>query len=155
MLKKVVRKNIAFLLVLFILLGNLPTVYFENGGFKLGFLNGLLSVNAQAANINTDVEGLSAVSSGDAIWTPSGGKITGSVKASSSTSCGSTTYTAKSGTLDFTNNSGSDALFGFSYNVQLNGGDVSIDGANTPSTGLFSKRLNNGETVRIIITSNN
>lgn len=85
MLKKVVRKNIAFLLVLFILLGNLPTVYYENGKINLGFLKNPFSISANATQ----------VASGNGTWIS--GKLTYTWTADSDAENGATGSVSVSG----------------------------------------------------------
>ena len=108
-----------------------------------------------AAAVNTGVTGLTANSSGSAAtWTQSGGKITGSVTASSSSGCTGTTYTAQTGTLTFTNSSGAAGLLSFDYSPTLAGGSASVDGVSADKPASFSKRLDAGGTVAVSITSN-
>ena len=114
---------------------------------------GLMPLSALAANVNTGVTGLTADSSGSATWSSSGGTITGSVKASSSSGCSGTTYTAQTGTLTFTNNSGAIALLSFDYTLALNGGSATVDGAAVTAGAGFSKKLEAGDTVAVSITS--
>ena len=112
-----------------------------------------LSIPAWADAINTGVTGLTAESNGKATWTPSGGTITGSVKASASSGCGGTSYSAQTGTLTFTNNSVSTAVLSFNYTLTLSGGSATVDGTSVTAGTSFSKTLNTGETVAVSITS--
>ena len=111
-------------------------------------------MTAYAASVNTGVAGLTADSSGNATWTPSGGTITGSVKASSSSGCTGTTYSAQTGTLTLTNNSGSEALLSFDIDLTLSGGSATLDGAALTAGTSFSKPVAAGGTVSMAITSN-
>ncbi len=113
----------------------------------------MLPMTVFAENVNTGVTGLTADSSGLASWSYSDGTIVGSVKASSSESCGSTTYTAQTGTLTFTNNSGSKAQLSFDYSLELNGGSATVDGTAVTAGAGFSKTLAAGETIAVTITS--
>ena len=75
---------------------------------------------AYAANINgLSVNGLTA-SYDNGTWSGSGTTISGSVKTSSSSGCTGTTYTATTGTLTLTNNSGEERTLSFSGSVTLN-----------------------------------
>ncbi|MBQ3868819.1 MAG: hypothetical protein II789_09815 [Clostridia bacterium] len=107
-----------------------------------------------AANVNTGVDGLTADSSGSATWTPSGGTITGSVKANKTSGCTGDSFTAQSGTLTFTNDSGATALLSFDYSLTLSGGTATVDGSSASAGAAFSKKLNSGDTVAVSITSN-
>lgn len=114
----------------------------------------VLPMMSWAAAVNTGVSGLSADSSGSATWTGGNAAVTGSVKASSSTGCGGTSYSAQTGTLTYTNNSGSTALLSFDFTVVTNGGAVKIDGSSITAGGSYSKKLDAGGTAAVEITSN-
>ena len=114
---------------------------------------GLMPMSALAADVDTGVTGLTADSSGNATWSSSNGTITGSVKASSSSGCSGTTYTAQSGTLTFTNNTGATALLSFNYSLDLSGGSATVGGAAVTAGTGFSKKLEAGGTVAVSITS--
>ena len=118
------------------------------------FVNYARNNMVYAANVNTGVEGLTADSSGDAIWTYSNGKITGSVTAKVKSGCISDTYTARNGTLIFKNNSGGERLVSFEYSLILSGGSVTVDGASVTAGSTFNKTLQANETVSIVIKSN-
>ena len=109
---------------------------------------------ASAATVNTGVTGLSAESTGAASWSSSNGTINGSVAAKATTSCGSTSYSSQNGTLTFTNSSGGLRMFSFDYSVGVNGGSITIDGTAVTAGGGFSKKLEAGETVAVVLTSN-
>lgn len=138
MVKSIGKRFLSVMLVLVLLLTLLPVI----------------QMPASAANVNTGVTGLTADSSGAATWTLSGGTITGSVKASSSSGCSGTTYTAQTGTLTFTNSSGATALLSFDYSLTLSSGSATVDGTPVTAGTTFSKKLEAGETVVISITSN-
>ena len=113
-----------------------------------------MSLPALAAGVSTGVTGLSAESTGSGTWSSSGGTITGSVSASVSSGCTGDSYTSQNGTLTYTNNSGAVALLSFDYTVTPNGGSITVDGASVTAGGSFGKKLEAGETVAIVITSN-
>lgn len=114
----------------------------------------VFTMTSWAANVTTGVPGLTADSSGSATWTGENGQVSGSVKASVSSGCAGTTYTAQTGKLTYTNNSGSTALLSFDFTVVTNGGDVKIDGSSMTAGGSFSKKLEVGGTAAVEITSN-
>ena len=113
-----------------------------------------MSLPALAAGVSTGVTGLSAESTGSGTWSSSGGTITGSVSARVSSGCTGDSYTSQNGTLTYTNNSGAVALLSFDYTVTPNGGSITVDGASVTAGGSFGKKLEAGETVAIVITSN-
>ena len=97
----------------------------------------LFPVNVHAANVETGVAGLTADSSGNATWTTSGGAITGSVSANKTSGCTGDTFTKRDGKLTFTNVSNAPALLSFNYELGLNGGSATVDGADVTAK-LFS-----------------
>ena len=126
--------------------------------FAIVFLGCVAAINGIgyvfAASVNTGVTGLSAESSGKATWTTSNGIISGSVTAKATTSCGSTSYSSQNGTLTLTNSSGNVGQLSFDYAISLNGGSTTIDGEDITAGGLFSKKLEAGDNVAVVITSN-
>ena len=104
-----------------------------------------------AASVNTGVTGLSAeYDSGT--WSASGGTITGSVKTTSSSSCGSPSYTPATGTLTLKNTLDNEATLSFKVTTSLNSGTATIDGSN--ATNSFTKVLGSGESITVAISSN-
>ena len=138
MIKNVMRRFLALIVAAAIMVTMLPA----------------MSTPVYAASVDTGVEGLSAESGGDATWTFKNGVITGSVTAKSSSGCSGTTYTERSGTLTFTNNSGGEAVFAFDFEISPNGGTVSIQKEGKTAGGSYDKSLAVGETVEVVITSN-
>ncbi|MBQ1363562.1 MAG: hypothetical protein IIY43_11025, partial [Oscillospiraceae bacterium] len=138
MVKRVGKRFLSIALALVLVLTLLPAI----------------QMTANAANVNTGVDGLTAANSGAGTWTNSSGVITGSVTANESSSCTGTSYSAQTGTLTFTNNSGGERMLSFDFTLALNGGSATIDGAAQDAPGSFSKKLAAGETVAIEITSN-
>ena len=116
-------------------------------------INNFMPVRVHPAGETTGVENLNADSSGSASWSYNNRTITGSVTASSSSGCTGTTYTAQSGTLTFTNGSGSTALLSFDYSLTLSGGSCTVDGTSVTAGGTFNKKLEAGGTVAVAITS--
>lgn len=114
----------------------------------------VIEMSASAANVNTGVTGLAAESSGDATWTSSGGTITGRVAAKKDSGCTGDTFTARTGTLTFTNSSGGVRMLSFDYTPAPNSGSVKIDDAAVDASAAFSKKLAAGETVTVELTSN-
>ncbi len=133
-MKETFKKSLAYILAMIMIIALLPGT-------------------ALAENVNTGVTGLTAESSGDGSWANNGGTITGSVKASSSSGCSGTTYTAQTGTVTFTNSSDAVALLSFDYSLTLSGGSATVDGAAVTAGAAFSKKLEVGETVEVSITS--
>ena len=133
MVKNMLKRTISILLVAAMLLTILPTI-------------------AWAASVDTGVDDLSAESSGNATWETSSGTITGSVSALKEDGCLGDSFTSRTGTLTFKNNSGGRALLYFDYTVNLAEGSATVDGADAKG-GSFSKALNAGGTVAISITS--
>lgn len=108
---------------------------------------------AYAANINgLSVNGLTA-SYDNGTWSGSGTTISGSVKTSSSSGCTGTTYTATTGTLTLTNNSGEERTLSFSGSVTLNSGTCKLEGSDW-SGASFSKVLADGASASLVISSN-
>ena len=138
MTKSLSRRYLSFILVIVMVLTLVPA----------------FTVPVWAAAVNTGVTGLSANSSGSATWSYSNGTINGSVTASESSGCTGTTYSARNGTLTFSNNSGGAALLSFNYALTLSGGSAKIDGTDTSAGGSFSKKLDTDDTVAVEITSN-
>ena len=138
MIKQVMKRFLSLLLTVMLAASLLPA----------------MSLPVFAANVNTGVEGLTAASSGDATWTYSGGTITGSVKANKTSGCKGDSYTAQTGTLNFTNSKGEEAVLSFDYTLTLSGGSVTVDGTSVDAGANFSKKLGAGETVAVAITSN-
>lgn len=98
------------------------------------------------------VLGLTANSSGSKDWTASAGSAVWEGTTSSTGGC-SPTYTAASGSLQFTNNSGTTQVLSFDYTVSLKGGKLLIDGENKTTNGSFSKTLENGASVTLAASS--
>lgn len=91
----------------------------------------------------------------DSAWKVSGATLTGTIAASSSTSCGKTTYTAQNTTLTFKNSSGANATLSFDYTLGLNSGSCTIAGANKTASGSYkSSTLSADAEVKVKITSN-
>ncbi len=101
----------------------------------------------------TVVTGLTANSNGDGDWTSSNGRINGSVKTTSKTSCGQTTYTAKTGTLTLKNTSGSKATLSFTATPTLNGGSMTVNESVCSIITPYNLVLAANESVSIVLTS--
>ncbi len=98
-----------------------------------------------AGSIDTGFSGLSA-SYDNGTWSISGNVIIGSVTTTSSTSCGSTTYTPQTGTIAFTNTSSAAAIFSYTA--------TKSDGAGTVSdSGNGQVLLQSGEEVTVSVSS--
>ena len=135
MVKNMIKRSLSFLLVMLMLITYVPEV-------------------ALAANVNTGDSNLAADSAGDATWTYSNNAIQGSVAPNATSGCTGTTYTAKEGTLTFTNRSGENALLSFDYAIELAGGAVEVDGTGVTAGASFSKTLAANDTLVIKLTSN-
>lgn len=112
----------------------------------------LTPLNVSAANLTVSVPGL-GVSYDTGSWDSAGTSISGSVTTTASTGCTGTTYTKATGTLTLTNNSGEAAMLSFFYSVELNAGTITVDGTSVSAGDSFSKTLENGESVKVVITS--
>ncbi len=134
MIKNIMKRSLSLLMVVLMLVAVIPDVAWA------------------ATNLDTGITGLSA-SYEDGTWKSSGKTITGSVKATSSSSCTGTTYTATTGTLTLTNTSGSKGTLSFTVACTTNGGTVQINGE-TAEIRKYSFALGSNNTVEISITSN-
>ena len=141
MLRTVSKRFACFVLVLLLLVGFFPVMNAHAD------YSGSLSVAGLTAGAGEGDNGT---------WQGSGTTITGSAKTTAKSGCGGTiTYTAQTGNLTLTNNSGEARVLTFDYALELNGGSASVDGAAVTANGSFSKKLENGESVAISITSSN
>lgn len=113
----------------------------------------VIQMSANAANVNTGVNGLSATTANSNYWIYSGNKITGSMTAKVGGTC-TKTYSAQSSSLTFTNTSGATAQLTFDYALIISDGSIKIDGDVVTSAGTFTKTLENNGTVVIELTSN-
>ena len=109
MIKNIMKRSLSLLMVVLMLVAVIPDVAWA------------------ATNLDTGITGLSA-SYEYGTWKSSGKTITGSVKATSSSGCTGTTYTATTGTLTLTNTSGSKGTLSFTVACTTNGGTVQING---------------------------
>ena len=89
---------------------------------------GILTFVSLAASVTTGVTGLTAENSGGS-WSGGSGAISGSISPSESSSCTGTSYSQATSTLTLKNNSGSQALLSFDYNVAVGTkGSATVDG---------------------------
>ncbi|MBQ5488619.1 MAG: hypothetical protein IIT70_07190, partial [Clostridia bacterium] len=144
MIKNLLKRRIALLLALFMVIGLVP---FGTLAESIG-----RSEPTRAA-IDPGVSGLTA-SYDTGTWSTNSTQhsINGSVKTSSSTSCGETTYTPQTGTLTLTNSSGGTATLTFTAAPELNDGSVKINGTDCEPGG-YTFVLANNNSVSIVITS--
>ena len=99
-----------------------------------------------AGTLATGVSGLSA-SYDNGTWSADGNTITGSVTTTSRTSCGSTTYTATTGTLTLKNEGTEQAILSYSASMQSGTGSMTDNAGGQITLGA-------GESATISITSN-
>ncbi len=107
-----------------------------------------------ADNYDPGISGLTVVAGGDASWSFASGKLTGTVSALVEQGCAGEKFTPQTGTYTFTNATAEERVLGFDYNLELNGGTVSVDGTSVTSPGTFNKVMQANEDVVISITSN-
>lgn len=109
-------------------------------------------INAYAATLDTDISGLSA-SYDNGTWTASGTTFNGSATGKAKGSCDDAS--SETSTLTLTNNSGALALLSFDYTKPVlgSGGSVKIDGTAVTTAGSFSKELEAGKSVTVVILS--
>ena len=109
-------------------------------------------INAYAATLDTDISGLSA-SYDNGTWTASGTTFNGSATGKAKGSCDDAA--SETSTLTLTNNSGALALLSFDYTKPVlgSGGSVKIDGTAVTTAGSFSKELEAGKSVTVVILS--
>ena len=101
------------------------------GSLFLSAIFGIQKYYVHAASLDTKINGLGG-SYDIGTWSSTGTTITGSIGPSSTTSCGSTTYSAQTATLTITNNSGSIKVL--SYTISVSGsGSYSHSGATNPA----------------------
>ena len=146
MLKSILKRFLTLVLVSVLLLSFMPEARAEERSEVLS--------EPTRATLNPGVSGLSAESSGDGNWSANSTQhsIDGSVKTTSSTNCGNTTYTQKTGTLTLTNSSGGTATLTFTAAPELNDGSVKINGTDCEPGG-YTFVLANNNSVSIVITS--
>ena len=144
MIKDLLKRRLALLLVALMVIGLVP----------MGALAEEASREAtRAGTVNPGVTGLTA-SYDTGTWSANSTQhsISGSVKTTASTSCGTTTYTPVTGTLTLKNTSGAKATLSFKAAPTLNGGSATINGT-AAGTQNYSFVLAANETVTIVITS--
>ena len=100
---------------------------------------------------NLESLGIGLSETGSGTWETSAANalITGKVTGTSMLGCNE----SSNGTLTITNNKTNDAVLSFSYSPTVNGGSVSIDGADVKAAGTYSKVLASNESIKIVITS--
>ena len=147
MVRSLLKKNLAVLIVLIMAIGLLPINALAEGTRKE-------ASGETRADLNPGVTGLTASSEGGD-WSADSTlhSINGSVTTNASTNCGNTTYTPQTGTLTLTNSSGAKATLSFSATVTLNEGSALINGE-AAATRDYSFILENNQTTTITITSN-
>lgn len=101
------------------------------------------------------VSGLTAESTtnGNTDWTGNAGSVEWSGTTTSEKNGCDTTYTAKTGELVLTNDSGDTKILTFDYSLTLNGGSVAIDGVDKTENGREVKTLEDGKSVTIKTSS--
>lgn len=93
---------------------------------------------------------------GTGVWSINSNSFNGSVTASSSTSCGKTTYSASTTTLTLKYNGDLKGNASLSFSYELNSGNVSIDNTNISQVeNPYQKELQKNDTIVISMTSNN
>ena len=110
-----------------------------------------MELPAWAAEVDTGVAGLTAESGGNGSWNYTNGSITGSVAPSESSSCFGTSYSSQSASLTLTNSSGAVAMLSFDYSDVVS--NVKIDEKTVTAGSTFSKKLEDGGSIKIEITS--
>ena len=132
----------------------------RSGGFLIAatvtfLLTITLIVTAIAATDLTNtvkVSDLGVSTDGATAWKASEGQVEWSGTSTSSGGC-SPTFTPTSGTLTFTNNSGSTKVLSFNYTLTLNGGSFKIAGESKAANGSFSATLADGEFITLEASS--
>ncbi len=114
-------------------------------------LLGFIPVMHALAADTLSVTNLGTSTKGDEIWSLSGTNATVELTTTSSTSCGSTTYSEQSATLVLTNNYTSDAILTFKYSAEASC-TLTIDGS-AVSVGDYSETISAGQEVTIVATS--
>ena len=114
--------------------------------FSIGTLVAVTTTGYSATSLNTGINGLSAEYD-TGTWAVNSGIITGSIASTSSTSCGTTTYTTKTAKITFKNTLSNKAKLTYSASVS-SGGSMSDSGA-----GNITLEANSGSSLVISFTS--
>ena len=137
MIKRIEQRILKLVIILGLILSIIPSTMLE----------------ASATGINTGVTGLTGDYT-NGTWSSSSGVLSGSASTSVSSGCSGDSFTRVTSTLTLTNSSGQTGTLAFVYtDLVFGGGTVTIDGVR-PSGGNFSKKLENGESVAIVLRSN-
>ena len=141
MVKRILKRIIAQILILLLICGMLPLVSPESSYAAAAEIKGSLS---------DSLIGLSAeITGGKGFWTADAAEISGEITGEDS--CG--TVKAGSTVLVISNGKSQAATLSFDYTSVLNGGKIVIDGNETTASGQFEKSLEPGESVKIAVTT--
>lgn len=105
--------------------------------------------------VDTQVPDLTAQNSGETFWEFQEDLLVGSVHALQNDGCGGLKYDSQTGSLTLKNEASERRILSFEYFVYLRDGSISVDETSVTSNGLFIKELDGGDTVSIVLTSNN
>ena len=143
--KQVVRRFLALLLVLAMVLPLLPQLSIKVQAAVSGTLTGLSNEDIGATYTGTDDGEYSR-------WAVTGGNsITGAVKSSSGTlGCGGSDYNT---TLTLTNNKETAAILSFDYTIVQSSGTIQVAGTTVTANGSYSNMLEAGASINIYIGS--
>ena len=123
----------------------------------LSFLTSQAPVSYAAGTISNQIGNFNGSGSwsDSGNWTYSNGTLNGSITASSSTSCGKTTYTAQETTFTLSNNASgaTEGNLSFSYTLTLNSGSCKINGTAKTASGSYSGQLAAGGSITIYLKS--
>ena len=124
-------------------------IFVVSAAFAITASVGYAATSGVVLGLQNDAISLTFSGDGDNPWNASGDTINGSVQSTSGT-CSNTHY---SSTLTLTNNRSSKATLSFDYEVDLQGGEVKIDGSGVSGSGSFSKELGSNGSTTVYIKS--
>lgn len=139
MLKGTLKRTLSLFLAVVLTIGLLPVLTVE------------AAAEAVSGQLTDGNIGLSYTGDSSAVWTADGTALRGEVTGSNKTSCAA----AKAGTttLTITNQKAEPSTLFFSYTPALNGGSIEIGGESVTAAGSFTRELEPGASVDIVLTS--
>ena len=143
--KQVVKRFLALLLVLTMILPLLPQLSIKVQAAVSGELSGLSNEDIRASYSGSDDGSYTS-------WAVTGGNgITGTAKSKDGGSCGSDTkYNT---TLTLTNNKDTAAILSFDYKLTLSSGTVQVAGLTAAADGSYRDTLEPGASIKIYLES--
>ncbi len=107
--------------------------------------------NVRLASLGVPDLGVSSTSGDGIVWALDGNYIKGEVTGKAASGCDSASSTTS--TMTLTNNKETAATLSFDFTVTLNSGTVTIDGVSKSANDTFSKEIDAGSSVKVVVTS--